>query len=81
MRDYKKGLELSVACLSIMFFAVKSWNFVGLICLSFAGFFLDFFLRTVQLAWQVPAPQPLWWRNDFNKRSFNLLFVSILLTV
>ena len=28
MRDYKKGLELSVACLSIMFFAAKSWNFV-----------------------------------------------------
>ena len=34
----KKGcLEFSVACLSIMFFAVKSWNFVGLICLLFAG--------------------------------------------
>ena len=33
----KNGLELSVACLSIMFSAVKSWNFVGLICLLFAG--------------------------------------------
>ena len=33
----KKGLEFSVACLSVMFFTVKSWNFVGLICLLFAG--------------------------------------------
>ena len=24
------------ACQSVMFFAVKSWNFVGLICLLFA---------------------------------------------
>ena len=31
----KNGLELSVACLSMMFSAVKSWNFVGQI-LSFA---------------------------------------------
>ena len=30
----KNGLELSVACLSMMFSAVKSWNFVGLICLA-----------------------------------------------
>ena len=33
----KNGLELSVACLSVMFSAVKSWNFVGLICLLLAG--------------------------------------------
>ena len=33
----KNDLELSVACLSIMFSAVKSWNGVGLICLLFAG--------------------------------------------
>ena len=33
----KNGLELSVSCLSIVFSAVKSWNFVGLICLLFAG--------------------------------------------
>ena len=33
----KKGLEFKVACLSTMFFAVKSWNVVGLICLLFAG--------------------------------------------
>ena len=35
----KNGLELSVACLSMsmMFSAVKSWNFVGLICLLLAG--------------------------------------------
>ena len=32
----KNGLELSVSCLSIVFSAVKSWNFVGLICLLFA---------------------------------------------
>ena len=33
----KNGLELSVACLSIIFSAVKSWKFVGLISLLFAG--------------------------------------------
>ena len=33
----KNDLELSVACLSMMFSAVKSWNFVGLICLLLAG--------------------------------------------
>ena len=33
----KNGLELSVACLSMKFSAVKSWNFAGLICLLFAG--------------------------------------------
>ena len=33
----KNGLELSVACLSTMISAVKSWNFLGLICLLFAG--------------------------------------------
>ena len=33
----KKGLEFKVACLSMMFFAVKSWNFFDLICLLFAG--------------------------------------------
>ena len=27
----------TVACLSIMFLAVKSWNFVSLICLLFAA--------------------------------------------
>ena len=32
-----KGLEFSVACLFIMFFAVNSLNFVGLISLLFAG--------------------------------------------
>ena len=32
-----KGLEFNVACLSIMFLAVKSWNFVGLISLLFAA--------------------------------------------
>ena len=31
-----KGLEFCVARLSIIFFAVKSWNFAGLICLLFA---------------------------------------------
>ena len=31
--ETKNGLELNVACLSIMFSAVKPWNFVGLICL------------------------------------------------
>ena len=35
----KNGLELSVACLSIVFSAVKSWNFIGLICLWYAGRF------------------------------------------
>ena len=33
----KNGVELRVACLSVMFSAVKSWNFVGLICLLLAG--------------------------------------------
>ena len=36
----KNGVELSVACLSVMFSAVnlvKSWNFIGLICLLLAG--------------------------------------------
>ena len=37
MLGIKKGLEFKVACLSTMFFAVKSWNFVGLICLLLAG--------------------------------------------
>ena len=32
-----KSLEFKAACLSVMFFAVKSRNFVGLICLLFAG--------------------------------------------
>ena len=50
----KKSLEFSVPCLPKMFFAVKSWNFVGLICLCL----LEGILRTVQLAWLVPAPQP-----------------------
>ena len=74
----KKGLEFSVACLSVMFFTVKSWNFVGLICLLFAG---RFFFKNCSSGMPVPAPQPPWWRNDFNKRSFSLSFVSILLTV
>ena len=49
----KNGLELDVACLSVMFIAVKFWNFVGLICHLFArrGF-------KNWLAWLVPAPQP-----------------------
>ena len=33
----KKGLEFNVACLSIMFFTVKSWNFAGLFCRLIAG--------------------------------------------
>ena len=37
----ENGLELSVVCLSIMFFAVKSWNFVGLICLLKGFYDLD----------------------------------------
>ena len=32
----KKGLEFKAACLSVIFFAVKSCSFVGLICLLFA---------------------------------------------
>ena len=37
-----KGLEFCVAHLSIIFFAVKSWNFAGLICLFFFFFLLHF---------------------------------------
>ena len=33
----KNGLELNVAWPSMMFSAVKSWNFVGLVCLLLAG--------------------------------------------
>ena len=32
-----KSLEFKAACLSVMFFAVKSRNFVGLICVLLAG--------------------------------------------
>ena len=40
----KKGLEFMTACLSVMFFAVKSWNF-GLIIIGllFAGRGFDAF--------------------------------------
>ena len=38
----KKGLEFKAAHLSIMFFVVKFWNFVGLICLLFVGRLLFF---------------------------------------
>ena len=53
----KRDLEFSVACLSIMFFAVKSWNFVGLICFLF--------LRTVRLAWlaSIEVEMVVWWAS------------------
>ena len=53
----KKGLEFNVACLSVLFFAVKSWNFGGIICVLFTGrgfvfCLLEEVLRTVSVfAW------------------------------
>ena len=65
----KNGLELSVACLSIMISAVKSWNFLGLICLLFAG---SFFLKLFN--WH-GRDQPL---NQLMKERKALLFTLVL---
>ena len=65
----KNGLELSVACLSIMISAVKSWNFLGLICLLFAG---RFFLKLFN--WH-GRDQPL---NQLMKERKALLFTLVL---